>query len=315
MPMTRKGAIFCDLCGAGWTEVDDEYLAKAWGRQVGTCTSCSAELNYWDRLVAQVSDRSDLWHAVTMAGGLTTTFLKSVPSGGAFWLEFSAYGIPEDAVIYKVLHTVQSGARPQGMTVLAHASQTLGGKLHPDAIALHPVVLGPAGTWEDTKSAEVSVAFVIVWTHRASHSLAQDLLLSAFGAYGEGDLKRCILDADSAVEVCLKQLVTAKLAPGWDRKLPNLGYEQRLFVVSVILSAHGLGTIPSGFLQLLVDLRSERNKVAHGTNEQVDAGEAARLISGALVAISQLPILLAKRESLPSPDLIDREVAGPRGAA
>ena len=139
--------------------------------------------------------------------------------------------------------------------------------------------------------------FNIVWAPNRPDSLAQGLLLSAFGAYGEGDLKRCLLDADSAVDIFLKRAVTAKLVRGWDRTLPNLGYEQRLLVLTAALSARGLDTIPSYFLNLLVELRNERNKVAHGTNEQVDAVHAARLISGALVAMSQLRISIANHQA------------------
>lgn len=288
MLMTQAGTTFCETCGRGGIEVDDDYLANAWRQQVGQCAGCPADLNYWDRLVVTVRDRSDLWHAVTMAGGFTTTFLRSVPSRKTFMLQFSDYGIPEGAVIYKVVQTVQGGGGPQGVTVLAHAAQTFGGQLHAGSIALHPVFVGAAGTWEDVQPAEISVAFTVVWAPSRPDSLAQGLLLSAFGAYGEGDMKRCLLDADSAMDISLKQVVTAELVPGWDRKLPNLGYEQRLLVLMAALSGRDLGTIPDYFLGLLLDLRAERNKVAHGTNEQVNAAQAASLISGALVAMSQL---------------------------
>lgn len=246
-----------------------------------------------------MSDRSDLWHAVTMAGGFTTTFIQSVPSGRPFHLEFRDYGIPAGAVIYKVLQSVQRGGSQEGITVLAHAAQAFGGQLHPEAISLHPVVLG-AGERDEDQAVEIDVAFTIVWAPSQPDSVAQELLLSAFGAYGEGDMKRCLLDADSAVDISLRQLVTADLIPSWTRRLPNLGYEQRLLVLTAALSARGGAPIPDKFLNLLLDLRLERNKVAHGTNAQVDSSVAATLISGALVAMSQLGRLLAAPGSLAS---------------
>ncbi|WP_146068839.1 hypothetical protein [Arthrobacter sp. ZGTC131] len=99
-------------------------------------------------------------------------------------------------------------------------------------------------------------------------------------------MKRCILDADSAVDIYLKQLVTAELVEGWDRKLPNLGYEQRLLVLTAVAPALGVPPLPPFILESLLDLRAERNKVAHGTNAQVDAARAADLIAAALVALN-----------------------------
>jgi hypothetical protein len=296
MLWTRAGATNCGVCHLGGFEVNASYLAKAWEQEVGRCPGCSAELSYWDRLVANVSDRSDLWHAVTMAGGFSTTFLQLVPYGQTFVLRFADYGVPENAVIYKVIGTVQAqGGMPGGVVVLAHASQAIGGQLHGESIALHPVLLGaPTGAHLSGEQvpAEIDVAFTVVWAPDQPDSVAHGLLLSAFGAFGEGDLKRCLLDADSAIDITLKQLVTSDLVPGWSRKLPNLGYEQRLLLVMSVLSARGLGVIPEFFLNLLLDLRVERNRVAHGTSAQVDSNRAAVLISGALVAMTQLNHLL-----------------------
>jgi hypothetical protein len=299
---TRRGATFCDSCGFAGIEVDAQYLTRAWARQTTPCPGCSAEMDCWDRLVYSVSSRSDLWHAVTMAGGFTTAFVQSVPGGRSFLLRFSDYGIPAGSVIYKVLQTVQEDGIPDGVTVLAHAAQTFGGPLYSEWISLHPVVLG-AGQRDGDPDAEITVAFTVVWAPSQSDSVAQGLLLSAFGAYGEGDMKRCLLDADSAVDISLKQLVTADLVPGWNRKLPNLGYEQRLLVLTAALSARGAGPIPDPILDLLIELRAERNKVAHGTNAQVDPARAANLISNALVAMSQLGALAANRGSLASQEI------------
>lgn len=285
--ITLAGTTFCAGCGWGVIEVDDEYLDNAGRRHVTECPSCSGEFDYWARLVASVSDRSDLWHAVTLAGGFTTTFVESVPQGKLLSLELHEYGIPDDAVIFKVLHTVLNFGPNQGLPVLTQVTQKVGGPL-PGNFTFQPIVLGSTDDRIETDFDELKVAFKIVWAPNQMDSPAQGLLLSSFGAYGEGDMKRSLLDADSAVDISLKQLVTANLVGGWNRKLPNLGFEQRLLVLTAAASAPGVRPLPMFLLESLLDLRAERNRVAHGSNAAVDTVKAAHLICAALVAMFHL---------------------------
>lgn len=284
---TRGGATSCGNCGWGGIEVNDAYLSFAGQRLTRQCPGCPVPFDYWDRLVESISDRSDLWHPVAMAGGFSTMFMASVPRGEQLSLELSDYGIPSGALIYKVLHTIQNDMHPtSGMTVLAHVTQRVGGQHLPDYLRFQPVVVGAGAEDKELAGEDLHVAFTVVWAPSQADTPAQGLLLSAFGAYGEGDMKRSLLDADSAVDISLKQLVTPELVKGWTRKLPNLGFEQRLLVLTAAAPALGMTPLPPFILESLLDLRGERNKVAHGTNAQVEAAQAARLNAGALVAMN-----------------------------
>lgn len=305
---TRGGATSCVNCGWGGIEVDDTYLSHAGKKRIARCPGgCAAPFDFWGRLVGTISDRSDLWHAVTLAGGYTTTFMESAPRDKQLSLELTDYGIPDGASIFKMLHAIQNQTRPtSGLTVFSHVTQKVGGKHLPPHITLMPVVIGGQGRTQEVAAEavqeELLVSFAVVWAPNQMDTPAQGLLLSAFGAYGEGDMKRSLLDADSAVDISLKQLVDiglkqlvkAELANGWPKKLPQLGFDQRLLVLTTLSRALGMTPLPAFILESVLELRSERNAVAHGSNEQVDAAKAAHLIAAALVAMNHFKKMLGE---------------------
>lgn len=242
-------------------------------------------MDYWDSLVSHIAARSDLWHAVVLAGGYITTFTRSIPRGKPFWLQFSDYDIPAGAVIYKVLHTPHGSGDSTGITVLAHTAQTFGGQLHPSGIPLHPVVLGANAP--ETDEADIVASFTVVWAPGESESVSQRLLQSAFAAYGEGDMIRSLIDADAAVDVSLRQLVTKDFIPGWNRGVPRIGIHLRLLILTAALGARGEDPLPEAMVDLLLRLNSRRNEAAHGSNSEIDPQKVAELITAALVGVSQ----------------------------
>ena len=284
--LTTASTTVCGACGTGPIEVDSDYLAKAWARETDPCPHCSRGLDYWNSLVRHVSQRSDLWHAVTLAGGYSTVFTRSVSLVEPLWLQFSDYGIPAGAVIYKVLQTPQGDAGTQGIPVLAHTAQTFGGQLHAQGIPLHPVFVGADAP--EGGETEVVVTFTIVWTAPSeSESVAQRLLQSAFAAYGEGDMIRSLIDADAAVDVSLRQLVTKDFIPGWNRGVPRMGLHLRLLILTAALGARGEDPLPEAMVDLLLKLNSRRNEAAHGSNTEIDPQQVAELITAALVGVSR----------------------------
>lgn len=284
----QGNSTFCNECGSGPIQVDEEYLSKAWDRRVDPCPHCSEDFDYWDSLIRHLNNRSDLSHAVTLAGGFATIFISSIPIGKTFWLEFSDYGIPDGARIYKVVNApIGDADSPGGVTVMAHTTQTIGGQVNSKGIHLFPVVLGddaPASS-----EADVLTTFFVVWAPPADpDNIPQRLLQSAFAAYGEDDMMRSVIDADAAVEFSLRRLVTKNFMPSWKGEVEKrMRLQTRLLLLTTALIAKGQDPIPEEVIKLLIDLNTMRNDAAHGASRKHDPLQIAELITNALVAVSQ----------------------------
>ncbi|MFJ7750959.1 hypothetical protein ACIQXM_13495 [Arthrobacter sp. NPDC097144] len=227
-------------------------------------------------------------HAVMLAGGSSTMLIRSVPMGKPFWLEFSDCDIPVGARVYKVVNgPIGDPDSPGGVTVMAHATQTVGGQLDPKGIQLFPIVLGADAP--GASEADVLTSFFVVWAPPADpDNIPQRLMLSAFAAYGEDDMTRSVIDADAAVEFSLRRLVTADFMPNWNYGVEKrMKLQTRLLLLTTALVAKGQDPIPDEVIGLLFKLNSMRNDAAHGASQKNDPLQIAELITNALVAVSQ----------------------------
>lgn len=141
---------------------------------------------------------------------------------------------------------------------------------------------------DEAADEDLKVVFMVVWAPHHLDTLASNLLLTAFGAYAELDLKRALLEAHSAVDVALRGLMNHQLIPAWKGKFPSLGFDQRLLVLTAALRGCDIEPLPSTVVSALIELKDERNRAAHGSNVLVEDKKAAWLICNALAALACL---------------------------
>lgn len=242
------------------------------------CARCDLEVDAWPALVDALTTSNDLWHAIAFVGGGQVVFTVDARTDESLELDLRLHGVPEDARVLRMVQTPQE-RRGVGLPVFVPARQTLGVTALEPWLVLHPLALG--GPVEEV----CRLAITVAWAPAVTNDASDELLTSAFIAFGDADYKRAVLDAHTALDVRLREAIQPCLQLCGLPKRERLGLMQRLAVFTALTRSLGLPLLDDRVRVAATALHEARNgpTVAHG-GSALDPGEVAPLLAAGCVA-------------------------------
>jgi hypothetical protein len=199
------------------------------------CSLCGSETDLRELVTHVLGQSNDLAHAACLATGRVTMLVVEYDRGQQFVLDLVEYGVPPGARIHRVVMTAQD--RPVGFSTIGGVI----GRRPGTTLVLLPYEWDDpeAGPWETAE-----VAIHVTWSEH-SDDTPLDLLTTAYAAFADGDVKRAILDAHTAVDIALQDAVYPALRAEGLSGGQRLAVEQRLAVHQALSRARGSVLLPS----------------------------------------------------------------------
>lgn len=264
---------------------DLRFIYSASIGETMNCATCGKGYEFWDLLIASLADKTDPWHPVSLVGGGSLFFAKSVTRGEIFKLDLSEYGVPEDARVYRLAHTVQPVDHhlPVDM-ILSPIIQQVGTPLSGNFFNLWPV---EPGFFDGSDWTECEVAFWVDWAPSAGQNELLQFLLESFGAFGEDDLRKSILHAHLAVDLVTSQPTLDILRSNGSLNTRAPGLSERLAIAASIARVAGIAILDHRVIAEIAAMNKARNHgIAHLGKFETTTDAAARMIAATACVVA-----------------------------
>lgn len=230
--------------------------------------------------------------AVLGLGGLTILSAR-LEKDRPLLLDFTAHGVPEDAIIFHINMTPELNDRATNDLTMwpAISVQDLQTGFIPRVLTLHPVPLNTGAILDGVS--EMKVNILALWA-KPPVEPEQEALFTAAKAFTNGDYRGAVIPAQVAMELKLNQVLTSHYNQFGGREsvhsfLQNgasYGYQLRYLMPSLFKIA-GAPPLTEEVKDSLSQLRTKRDMVGH-RNEQADRASVARMLLGSLFGYQYL---------------------------
>jgi len=267
------------------------------------CNNCKQIIDLYKIYLNLISRNFLLVDALACIGANNTTFVIKIKKHEEFCLEFSKFGIPENAKIFFVSYT------PQGpiMPVECRFNNPTFYKSYGNKIQIYPKPIFEFYDKHKNETPdfndEVEVCVVVAWIKNDIDDFSFMNLVEAFENYLLFNFEKAIIPANVAVESSLSAFIFNKLSNivGNSRTEDFLQsaatYSYQLNVLlPVIANYEKFNAIPNEIRGKLNELRSLRNNIAHKGKlpSKITKEKCAELICSALFGYKYIQLISNK---------------------